>query len=232
MNEQLNSAVQEQAKSLLDIQLSNLSQRLFEVGKKADQQLTAWLTFAALTILLCFGAAETVSIGGLQLRATVAAAVTYGLACAFYYRAVLSMAALQIWRESLRERRKLRFSTLLQFAKEQGPEVEMDTNRDVNGFVSEYPGYLACSVLVKDEGLKRSNLFGQVHLPCSQVHHTELHDQSVWSGSLPTLRVLVLLVVHRYCGAWRNDHTLGQCSHATGYACLTSASTRTANSGA
>jgi hypothetical protein len=71
------------------------------------------------------------------------------------------MAALQIWRESLRERRKLRFSTLLQFAKEQGPEVEMDTNRDVNGFVSEYPGYLACSVLIKDEGLKRSNLFGK-----------------------------------------------------------------------
>ena len=161
MNEQLSSAVQEEAKSLLDSQLSNLSQRLFEVGKKADQQLTAWLTFAALTILLCFGAAETVSISGLQLRTTVAAAVTYGLACAFYYRAVLSMAALQIWRESLRERRKLRFSTLLQFAKEQGPEVEMDTNRDVNGFVSEYPGYLACSVLIKDEGLKRSNLFGK-----------------------------------------------------------------------
>ena len=161
MDEQFGSAVQEQAISLLDTHLSNLSQRLFEVGKKADQQLTAWLTFVALTILLCFGAAETVSLAGLQLRATVAAAVTYGLACVFYYRAVLSMAALQIWRESLRERRKLRFATLLQFAKQQGPEVERDTNLDINGFVSEYPGYLASSVLVKDEALKRGNLSGK-----------------------------------------------------------------------
>jgi hypothetical protein len=161
MDEQFGSAVQEQAISLLDTHLSNLSQRLFEVGKKADQQLTAWLTFVALTILLCFGAAATVSLAGLQLRAAVAAAVTYGLACAFYYRAVLSMAALQIWRESLRERRKLRFATLLQFAQQQGPEVERDTNLDINGFVSEYPGYLASSVLVKDEALKRGNLSGK-----------------------------------------------------------------------
>jgi hypothetical protein len=88
----------------LDSQLSNLAQRLFEVGKKADQQLTAWLTFAALTILLCFGAPETVSIGGLQLTAIVAAAVTYGLSCAFYYRAVLSMAALQIMTSAVKRR--------------------------------------------------------------------------------------------------------------------------------
>ncbi len=161
MEEQLSSALQEQAKLLLDSHLTNLSQRLFEVGKRADQQLTAWLTFASLTILFCFGVAEKAAIGSLQLEAKVAAAVTYGLACAFYYRAVLSIAALQIWRESLRERRSQRFSTLLQFAKEQGPEVQMDTNRDVNGFVSEYPGYLACSALVKDERLKRSNPFGK-----------------------------------------------------------------------
>jgi len=161
VSDQLISALQEQTQSLLDSQLGNLSQRLFEVGKKADQQLTAWLTFASATILLCFGATETVSIGGLQLTTTVAAAVTYGLSCAFHYRTVLSMAALQIWRDSLRERRMLRFSTLLRIAKEQGPEVEKDTIRDINGFVSEYPGYLACSVLVKDQALKGSNLFGK-----------------------------------------------------------------------
>jgi hypothetical protein len=161
VNQQINVLVQDQANSLLDSQLSNLSQRLFEVGKKADQQLTAWLTFAALTILLCFGTSETVSIGGLQLRATVAAAVTYGLSCAFYYRAVLSMAALRIWRESLRERRKLRYAVLLEVAKHQGEDVERATIQDVNGFVSEYPGYLACSVLVKDEALRRNNFLGK-----------------------------------------------------------------------
>jgi hypothetical protein len=161
MNEQVISAVREETRSLLESQLSNLAQRLFEAGKKADQQLTAWLTFAALTILLCFGTAETVSIGGLQLRAKAAAAVAYGLSCSFYYRAVLGIAALQVWRRSLRDRRQLRFPTLLQFAKEQGRDLEEEMVQDVNAFVSEYPGYLASSVLVKDEALKKGNLTGK-----------------------------------------------------------------------
>jgi hypothetical protein len=120
----------------------------------------AWLTFAALTILLCFGATDTVSLGGLDLTAKVAAAVAFALSCAYYYRAVLSMAVLQVWREALRERRRLRFGTLLQLAKGQGQEVEKETLRDINGFVAEYPGYLACSVLVKDEAQKRGGVSG------------------------------------------------------------------------
>ena len=161
MNERLESALQEQATLLLDAQLKNLSERLFEVGKKMDEQLTAWLTFSALTIVLCFGVTEVVSIAGLQLRATVSAAVTYVLACAFYYRVVLSTTALEIWRESLRGRRKLRFKLLLEIAKQQGPEVEREMLQDVNGFVSEYPGYLASSALIKDEALRKGGPRGK-----------------------------------------------------------------------
>lgn len=74
---------------------------------------------------------------------------------------MLGIGALQIWRESLRERRRLRFATLLQAAKQQGPEVEADTNKDVNGFVSEYPGHVASSVLVKDEAMKKGDVGGK-----------------------------------------------------------------------
>ena len=155
------SAARAEVALLLDTQLKNLSERLFEAGRKADQQITAWLTFTALTVLLCFGGADAVSLGGLELKATVAAAVTYGLACIFYYRAVLGMGALQVWRESIRERRRLRFATLLLVAKHQGPDAESDTNKDVSGFVSEYPGYVASSVLVKDEAMKKGGIRGR-----------------------------------------------------------------------
>lgn len=166
-NEQLSSEVQEQAKLLLDTHLSNLGQRLFEVGKRADQQLTAWLTFAALTVALCFGVTGKVSLGGLELTPVVAAAVTYVLSCAFYYRAVLSMRALGLWRKSLKERRTLRFGALLGLAKGQGPEVEKSALLDVTGGISEYPGYLACSVLIKEEAKKQ----GRVSSTLIQIVH-------------------------------------------------------------
>jgi hypothetical protein len=160
MDEEIKSTIQDEFKTVLDSQLSNLSERLFEVGRRADQQLTAWLMFASLTILLCFGVADAVSLGGIRLQATVASAVTYGLSCAFYYRAVLSMAALETWRESLRERRNLRFATLIGYAEKQGPETLEETIKDVNAFVSEYPGYLACSVLVKHEAEDKGGVSG------------------------------------------------------------------------
>jgi hypothetical protein len=160
MDRELSLVLKEETKTLLDSQLSNLSNRMFEAGKVADQQLTAWLTFGALTILLCFGVSETVSIGGLQLKALVAAAVTFILSCAFYYRANLSMAALQRWRELLRERRRLRFATLIETAKIEGAEVLGETMKDVNAFVSEYPGYLACSVLIKEEAKQKGGALG------------------------------------------------------------------------
>ncbi len=47
--EALRHEIATQAKDLLQEQLSNLSARLFELGKKADQQLTTWMAFAALT---------------------------------------------------------------------------------------------------------------------------------------------------------------------------------------
>ncbi|NBA98419.1 hypothetical protein [Pseudomonas sp. R5(2019)] len=166
VNEQVSSAIREEAQLLLDSHLNNLSERLFEGGKRADQQITAWITFSSLTILLCFSAADAVSVGGLELKSTAAATVTYVLSCAFYYRVVLSTISLGIWREALRERRKLRFATLLQVAEQlqneqQHSNVARDTIQDLNAFVPEYPGYLASSVLVKDEALKRNNRLGK-----------------------------------------------------------------------
>ncbi len=153
--------MQEQVQLLLDTHLGNLSQRLFEIGKKADQQITAWLAFAALTVLLSVGVTDAISIGGLTLKAEIAAAVTFGLACAFYYRAVLSMAALGIWREAVWERRGLRFATFLEVARQLGSESEQAAQRDIRGFVPEYPGYLACSVLIKAAAQEQKDLSGK-----------------------------------------------------------------------
>ena len=161
MDRQLNLRVfHEEFQPLLDSHLSNLSNRLFEAGKIADKQLTAWLTFTALTILLCFGVSETVSIAGLQLKALVAAAVTFILSCAYYYRANLSAAALLRWREALRERRTLKFATLIEAAKKEEKGFFEETMENVNGFVSEYPGYLACSALLKQEAKQKGGALG------------------------------------------------------------------------
>ena len=154
-DDELNRAVLADARTLLDTQLSNLSQRVFEVGKQADRQLTLWLSFAALTLLLTFGVTEKASFGGIEVKTTVGAAVAFVLSCIFYYRAALSMAALEVWRASLRERRALRFGVLLTVAAQKGPEVLSATRSDINGFISEFPGYVACSVLLKDQARRR-----------------------------------------------------------------------------
>jgi hypothetical protein len=150
-NDTLLRQVQDDARALLDDQLANLSQRIFEVGRQADRQLTVWLTFTALTLLFALGMTEGASLAGLQLRPEVAAAITFLLACVYYYRARLSGAALEIWRETLRERRGQRFGMLLNLAAGQGPETLAATRADLRGFIPEFPGYLACMVLIKDE---------------------------------------------------------------------------------
>ena len=143
--------IQEDARALLDDQLANLSARIFEVGRQADRQLTVWLTFTALTLLFALGMTEGAAVAGLQLRPDVAATIAYLLSCVYYYRARLSGAALELWRDALRERRAQRYGLLLQMATQQGAEATAAMREDMRGFIPEFPGYLACAVLIKEE---------------------------------------------------------------------------------
>jgi GNAT superfamily N-acetyltransferase len=156
----LHLEVAAQAKDLAQEQLNNLSARLFEVGKKADQQLTTWLVFAALTPLILFGASEDTTVGGVNLDPLVAGAATYILSCAFYYRANLSSAALGHWRRLLKRQRRERFALFYQVARNSYPDDEQ-LERELDAFIAEYPGYLACSVLVKDAARREGTLSGK-----------------------------------------------------------------------
>ena len=109
--------------ALLDEQVGNLSERVFELGRAADRQLFLWLTFAALTVLFGFGLTKRSTVGGIELDTDVATIVAYGLSCLVYVRYSLSTAALGLWREALKEQRELRYELLLQVAGQQGPEV-------------------------------------------------------------------------------------------------------------
>jgi len=155
-----NQEVAIQAKDLLQEQLSNLSVRLFEVGKKADQQLTTWITFAALTILILFGTSEGIAIGGVKLDPLLAGAVTYILSCIFYYRTILSTTALDYWRRFLKQQRRERFALIYKVVTSSKEQEEL-ADREFDLFVSEYPGYIACSVLVKTEAQKKGTLSGK-----------------------------------------------------------------------
>jgi hypothetical protein len=160
--EDLRQEVAVQAKDLLQEQLSNLSARLFEAGKRGDQQLTTWMIFTALTPLILFGASGNPRIGGVELNPLLAGAVTYILSCVFYYRAILSNTALGYWRSFLRQHRRERFAVFYQVARNiSAGEHQRQIERELDGYVSEYPGYIACSVLVKDEALKKKRLFGK-----------------------------------------------------------------------
>jgi len=177
MDEEIRSEIKEQTKTLLlDSQLNYLAERLFETGKRVDAMLTAWLTFTALTLLLCFGVINAVSIGGLQLRAMVAASVTFGLTCAYYYRLALGVTALSFWREALREKRRERFDILIQLAKKEGTESEEKTTNEIISFIGEYPGYIACSVLIKNEARKTKEASGIV---ISIVHYAIIYAYSL-----------------------------------------------------
>jgi hypothetical protein len=156
----LNLEVSAQARDLAQEQLSNLSARLFEVGKKADQQLTTWLVFTALTPLILFGASANTAIGGVNLDPLVAGAATYVLSCAFYYRANLTSAALGYWRSFLKQQRRERFALFYQVARNSSLGEEQ-LERELDAYVSEYPGYVACSVLVKDAALKKGTPSGK-----------------------------------------------------------------------
>jgi len=158
--ERVQEELASQAKDLLQEQLSNLSTRLFEAGKKADQQLTVWIAFAALTPLILFGASEDTTVGGVKLNPVVAGAVTYLLSCAYYYRAVLTNKAAIYWRNLLKRQRRDRFFALYETLRESpagGDKIE----REFDAYRAEYPGYLACSVLVKDLALKKGTLSGK-----------------------------------------------------------------------
>ena len=109
-HEALQQEVSAQAKDLLQEQLTYLSARLFEVGKKADQQLTTWMVFAALCPLVLFGAFDSTSVGGVKLDPLLAGATIYIVSCVFYYRAILSISALEHWRSFLKQHRRERFA--------------------------------------------------------------------------------------------------------------------------
>ena len=147
----LAGAVRADSLALLDEQVGNLSERVFELGRGADRQLFLWLTFAALTVLFGFGLTQRSTVGGLELDTDVATIVAYGLSCLVYLRHALAAAALDLWREALKERRETRYGLLLQVAAQQSPEDRDDTLRDIRGLIREYPGYTATTVLLKDE---------------------------------------------------------------------------------
>jgi hypothetical protein len=153
----LQKDVIEQAKDLSQEQLSNLAERLFEGGKRADQHLTAWMTLAALTPLVLFGASDDPTIGGVKLDPLSAGAVTYILSCAFYYRAILSIKALEYIRSYLKLQRRERYPVLYQLG-QNGSVGEEQVEREFNAYISEYPGYIASGVLVKNEALKNGTL--------------------------------------------------------------------------
>lgn len=75
----LAGAVRADSLALLDEQVANLSERVFELGRAADRQLFLWLTFAALTVLFGFGLTERSTVAGLELDVDVATIVAYGL---------------------------------------------------------------------------------------------------------------------------------------------------------
>ncbi len=147
----LAGAVRADSLALLDEQVGNLSERVFELGRGADRQLFLWLTFAALTVLFGFGLTQRSTVGGIELDTDVATIVAYGLSCLMYLRYSLSTAALELWREALKDRREVRYELLLQVAGQQGADVLEVTRRDIRGQIREYPGYMAASVLLKDE---------------------------------------------------------------------------------
>jgi hypothetical protein len=134
-------------KALLDAQLAALSERLFEAGKRADAQLTAWASFCAVTVLLLTGTGIAVPILGVTLSAMVAAAVAFAASCVFYYRSCLGFATVGRLRFVLRERRSIRFLPLAGPSQTKAEDVLAELDR----FVPEYPGFVFCSVLMKDE---------------------------------------------------------------------------------
>jgi hypothetical protein len=156
----LQQEVAAQAKDLLQEQLTNLSARLFEVGKRADQQLTTWVAFAALCPLVLFGASDDTSVGDVKLDPLVAGAAIYVVSCVFYYRAILSIGALGHWRSFLKKHRRERFAVFYQVARN-SQVGEEQIERELDTCVSEYPGYVACSALVKEEALGKGALSGK-----------------------------------------------------------------------
>jgi hypothetical protein len=141
-------------KALLDAQLAALSERLFEAGKRADAQLTAWASFCAVTVLLLTGTGIAVPILGVTLSAMVAAAVAFAASCVFYYRSCLGFATVGRLRFVLRERRSIRFLPLavpLPPSQTKAEDVAEDVLAELDRFVPEYPGFVFCSVLMKDE---------------------------------------------------------------------------------
>jgi len=145
----LAAAVRADQLALLDEQVANLSERVFELGRSADRQLAVWLGFAALTVLFAFGLTEQAAVAGLELDTNVATALAYGLSCLVYYRHAVTDAALGLWRSALRERRRLRYGLLLETG---GATVD-----DVSVLIREYPGYVAASVVLKDEAAAYGN---------------------------------------------------------------------------
>jgi hypothetical protein len=150
----IQAEVRAQAIALLDAQIDVLSDRLFEAGKNADQHLTGWATLTSLAALLLVGAAGEISIGGLQLSAMVAASVCFIGSCAFYYRACLGFAAIATWRGALRERRLQRFAPILALGAPDRPSDQAALLSELNAYVPEYPGFVASSVLLRDEARK------------------------------------------------------------------------------
>jgi len=138
---------------LFQQQLDNLSERLYEAGRKADKHLSVWATFSALTVLIFFGVELKASLFGVNLDRNVAGAVAYALACVYYYRSTISDAALGYWRDMYRRIRRKRFHHYDAFAQDRA-EYADEISRNFAEAVSEYPGYVASSVLIKDEAKK------------------------------------------------------------------------------
>ena len=165
MERDAQSIIQEQGRTLLDRQLNNLSERLFETGKRVDAMLTTWLTLTALTILICFGVIDTVSIGGLELKSLVAATVTFSLTCAYYYRIAIGISTLGFWRNELRNKRRERFRVAARYIIEGIKTPEHKIDEFVISGINEYPGYIASSVRIKNESKESKNWVSRILIP-------------------------------------------------------------------
>jgi hypothetical protein len=54
----------------------------------------------------------------------------------------------------LKELRETRYKLMLELAEQHGPEPLEATRREIRGLIREYPGYLAMSVVLKDEAAR------------------------------------------------------------------------------
>ena len=102
-------------------------------------------------MLFGFGLTQRATVAGIELDTDVATIVAYGLSCLVYLRTAHAPRRSSSGAKPSRSRREVRYELLLQVAGQQGADVLEVTRRDISGQIREYPGYMAASVLLKDE---------------------------------------------------------------------------------